>query len=435
MAKLAVNGGAPIRKAQLPNYTVMGEEEAKAAYDVVKSGVLSDFLGCWDDAFFGGVQVKAFEKEWAEHFHVKHAISVNSNTSGILVALGAAGIGPGDEVIVSPYSMSISASAPLFWGALPVFADIESEYFCLDVKDVERKITPRTKVIIAVDIFGLPFDAAPLRALAKKHNLIIIEDCAQAPGAKLHGTYAGSLGDIGIFSLNYHKHIHTGEGGMIVTNDDDLALRCQLIRNHAEAVVDGLGYKGNPANLVGMNVRMTEVEAAIGRVQLGRLESLLDTRIENVHRIENGLKGIPFLTMPSVRPDAKHAYYVHVMKYDAKKAGVSREKFVNAVNAELLPSGENTTRNSMLSGGYVKPLYLQSLYQKKTGIGAARYPFCNPVYGDSVSYPKGLCPVTERMHFEEVITSDLIHASLTKSDVDDIIAAFIKVAENIAELK
>jgi dTDP-4-amino-4,6-dideoxygalactose transaminase len=213
-----------------------------------------------------------------------------------------------------------------------------------------------------------------------------------------------------------------------------LALRCQLIRNHAEAVVDGLEYKGNPVNMVGMNLRMTEVEAAIGRIQLGRLDGFLEARLRNIDQLEKGLGSIPFLTMPKRRPDSRHAFYVHPMRFNATIAGVSRDAFVKAVNAELLPGGGNTGRNSMVSCGYVKPLYLQSLYQKQTGIGEARHPFKNPVYG-KVDYPVGLCPVAERMHFQEVVISDLIHASLSPSDMDDVIAAFRKVADNRSELK
>ncbi len=434
MKTLAINGGNPIRKISLPSYQVFNEEEAKCAYYVVKSGILSDYLGCWDSAFYGGEQVQAFEKEWADYFKSKHAVSVNSNTSGIITALGAVGVGPGDEVIVSPYSMSISASAPIFWGALPVFADIEPDYFCLNPDDIERKITPRTKAIIVVDIFGQPFNVERIKEIAKKNNLYIIEDCAQAPGAKYNNEFAGTLGDIGIFSLNYHKHIHTGEGGMIITDDDDLAVRCQLIRNHAETVVDDMGYQGSPVNMVGMNLRMTEIEAGIGRIQLSKLDGLLKKRLNNVRMLEEGLSDLPFLTMPKIRDSAEHAYYIHVMKYDETSTGVSRADFVDAVNYELMPAGKNDTRNSMLSCGYVKPLYLQSLYQNKTGIGKACYPFTNPVYED-VSYTKGLCPVTEEMHFEKVIINDLIHASLTESDMKDIIDAFHKVTDNLDELK
>src|SRR5574341_1205170 len=242
MPVLAINNGEKVRTQKFPAYITVGKEEEKAVLRVIKSGVLSRFLGSWHEDFYGGPEVRAFEKEWAKYFNVKHAIAVNSATSGIYCAMGATGVGPGDEVIVSPYTMTASSVAPLIYNAIPVFADIEEDYFCLSPESVEERITERTKAIIVVDIFGQPYDADKINAIAKKYDLFVIEDCAQAPGATYKGKYAGTLGDIGIFSLNYHKHIHTGEGGVAVTNNDELAEKIRLIRNHAEAVVEAKGY-------------------------------------------------------------------------------------------------------------------------------------------------------------------------------------------------
>src|SRR5574344_1647548 len=253
MGILAINGGKKVRTELFPAYRVIGKEEEDAVVKVLRSGILSKYLGCWADDFYGGPQVQALEKEWAEYFGVKHAISMNSATSALYCAAGAIGLNPEDEVIVSPYTMAASATAPLIYNAVPIFADIEEEYFCLDVESIEAKITPKAKAIIVVDIFGQPYDAERINALAKKHNLYVIEDTAQAPGAKYKGKYAGTLGDIGVFSLNYHKHIHCGEGGIIVTDNDELAERLRLIRNHAEAVVDAKGTT-DLVNMVGFNL-------------------------------------------------------------------------------------------------------------------------------------------------------------------------------------
>ena len=204
---------------------MIGQEEKDAVLRVLDSGILSGFQGNWSDAFYGGPEIKALETEWAAYFGVKHAITCNSATSGLWLACAAISLGAGDECIVSPYSMTCSASIPLHFGAKPVFADIEKSYYCLDPASVEAAITERTKAIIVVDIFGQPYAADEINAIAEKyskkygHKIHVIEDAAQAIGAKYKGKHAGTLGDIGVFSLNFHKHISCGEGGVVVTDN------------------------------------------------------------------------------------------------------------------------------------------------------------------------------------------------------------------------
>ena len=426
MEKLAINGGKPIRKKPFPAYQVIGEEEKKAVMKVLDSGILSKYLGCWDNLFYGGPQIRAFEQEWAKYFGVKHAIAVNSCTSGLYCAVGACGIGPGDEVIVSPYTMSASATSTLIFNGIPVFADIEEDYFCLDPKSIQEKITKRTKAIIAVDIFGQPYDAEKINTIAKRHKLLVIEDCAQAPGATYKGKYAGTLGDIGIYSLNYHKHIHTGEGGVVVTNNDILADKVRLIRNHAEAVVGDKGFK-DLVNMIGFNFRMNEIEAAIGRCQLKKLKSLVEKRITNANYLAQQLKALPGITPPTLRKDCINVYYAQCYKYNADIVGVPRDKFINAIKDELTPTKLRETEGVRISTGYVKPLYLEPIYQKLIGYGEKGCPFKCPFYKGKVNYKKGICPVTERMHEKELFTTDLVYASMKKNDLDDVINAFKKV--------
>ena len=237
MSKLALNGGEPVRRTPFPQYSSIGSEEKHAVMEVLDSTVLSKYLGSWSPDFYGGAKVQQLEQEWSRYFQVAHAVSMNSATSGLYAAVGAADVGQGDEVIVSPYTMSASATAALVYGAIPVFTEIDPEIFCLSPESVEKCITPSTRAIIIVDIFGHPADMKEIIEIARDHDLVIIEDAAQAPCAKYNGKYAGTLADMGVFSLNYHKTIHCGEGGIVVTDDDNFAERLQLIRNYAEAVV------------------------------------------------------------------------------------------------------------------------------------------------------------------------------------------------------
>ncbi len=430
MGKLAINGGEKVRKTLFPAYEVIGKEEERAAIEVIRSGVLSKYLGCWEDDFYGGPQVRALEEEWAAYFGVKHAVAVNSATSALYCAAGAIGLNPGDEVIVSPYTMSASATAPLIYNAIPVFADIEKDFFCLNPDSIEERITEKTRAIIIVNIFGQPYDVDKVNKIARKHNLFIIEDNAQGPGAAYGKQLAGTLGDIGVFSLNYHKHIHCGEGGIAVTNNDELAERLRLIRNHAEAVVGDKGYK-NLNNMIGFNLRMTEIEASIAREQLKKLENLVNVRIENVNYLRDKFEQLPCVIVPPIRSNCKHVFYMFPLIYNEAKTGISRERFVEAVRAELMPTKLREGEGVRVEYGYVKPLYLQPIYQERIAYGKGGY----PLKESSVSYEKGTCPVCERMHFESLITHELMKPGMSKNDLDDVFFAFEKVYDNIDELK
>ena len=209
-------------------------------------------------------------------FNAKHSISVNSCTSALLAACAAIGLNPGDEVIVTPFSMSCSATIPLHFGAIPVFADIEEDYFCLNPRSIEEKITKRTKAIIVVDLFGQPYDVGTIKKIAIENGLYIIEDAAQSLGAHAGGYgYAGTFGDIGCFSFTQGKHISAGEGGMIITNNDLLAQRCAMFRNHAEAVNNDLNDERFD-DLAGLNLRMTELQAMMVLNQLPLIPYRMD---------------------------------------------------------------------------------------------------------------------------------------------------------------
>ena len=422
--KLAIHGGTPVRTELFPAYNTITEAEKKAALEVLDSGNLSQFLGCWMDDFFGGPKVRAFEEKWSKMFNAKHTVSVNSNTSGLFAAVGAAGLGPGDELIVSPYTMSASAICALVYGAVPIFADIDPDTYTLDPKSIEERITPRTKAIMVVHIFGHAADMDPIMAIARKHNLIVIEDCAQAPLTTYKGRMVGTIGDMGVFSLNYHKHIHTGEGGILVTNDDEIAKRLQLIRNHAEAVVQGMGVT-DLTNMVGYNFRLGEIECAMGISQLKKLGHFVDGRQHVAQRFNQALSNLPGLTTPYVMPDSTHAYYVYPLLLDIAKLGVKRETLIKALQAEGVTG---------LGGGY-QNVHLLPMFQKKIAYGSHGFPWTSDICHREVRYAKGICPVAEQFHDETYMGFAMCLHDLSDVDVDLIAQAFHKVWNNLSQLE
>lgn len=423
MSHLALFGGAKTITRPFSHYRSIGPEEAVAALSVVETGVLSRFLGSWDPDFYGGEKVQALERAWEKHFSVNYAVTVNSATSGLIAAVGAAGIEPGDEVIVSPWTMSASATAILVWNAIPVFADIEGDTYNLDPVAVEKNITPYTRAIMVTDIFGHPAEMDVIMTIAKRHHLKVIEDCAQAPGALYHGRHAGTLADIGVFSLNYHKHIHTGEGGVCVTNDAKLAERLQLIRNHAEAVVEEKGVQ-DLSNMIGFNFRMTEIEAAIGVEQLKKLDSLTSRRIEAADRLSAGLNGLKGLRPPVVKKDCTHVYYVYPLLFSPEETGLPRDQVFKALVAEGVP----------ITDRYVN-IHLLPIYQKKMAYGTKGLPWSADFYKGNVSYVKGICPVAETIQDGKFLGIGMCINTYTDQDVDLIIEAFHKVWNHLDQLR
>lgn len=429
--KLAINGGTPLRTKPFALRKTMGEEEKKAVMEVMDSGNLSSFFGSPGPLAFGGEKVRAFEDKWATAFGYKHVISTNSWTTGLMTCVGAAGIGPGDEVICPPFTMSATTSAVLFYGGIPVFADLTTDDFCLDPAEIEKKITPRTKAIMVVHLFGQAADMDEINRIAKKYGLKVIEDAAHAPCASYKGRPVGAIGDLGGFSLNYHKHIHCGEGGVIVTNDDDLALRCQLIRNHAENLVIDQGIT-DLTNMVGSNYRMTEIQAAIAMVQIDKVAAYVEKRNQLHRSFSEQIQDVPGISPAKILPERTHSFYVYPILFDAKQVGVKREIFIEAVKAEL-PQAE-TWEQVPLSNGYVQPLYLAPVYQQQIALGSHGFPF-NYNAGVAYDYSQGLCPKTEEMAEKTLMLSPLIREPLTEEDVTDFAKAIKKVVENSSQLK
>lgn len=416
--KLALLGGEKVREKPFPPHPIIGEEEKRAVMEVLESGKLSTFIAQPGEHFLGGEKIKQFEKDFALYHGVKHAVVFNSATSALHAAVVACGVKAGEEVIVPPYTFTSTATCALMHNAIPVFVDIKRDIFCLDPAEIEQAITPQTRAIIPVHLFGHPADMDEIMAVAKKCNLKIIEDCAQAPGAIYKGMRVGTIGDCGIFSFQETKNIMTGEGGMLITNDEEIAEIARMIRNHGEVVLESQKQRSYRSDILGWGYRMTEIEAALGIEQFKKLDKLNTQRIELANYLSANLAEIHGLTPPVVYPYAKHVYYVLPLKYDQDKTGIPRDLFVKALVAEGIPFG----------AGYVRPLYLNPIYHENK-------PFIYNYFGKEISYDKGICPVTERLHEKELITTTVCRPPATLEDMDDVVKAANKIIENKDELK
>ena len=414
MSKSAILGGTPVRENAIPWTSTMGKEETNAVVDVMNSGCLSAFLANSGEKFNGGPKVREIEEAFCKRFNSKYAISVNSATTALHAAVAACNIGPGDEVLVSPYTMVATASAILMNCAVPVFVDIDPDTYTMNPDEIEKWITPHTKAIITVNIFGLPSNLPKIMEIARKHNLFVIEDNSQAPGATVDGVEAGTIGDIGIFSLNYHKIIHSGEGGVLLTNNSELAKRCQLVRNHGEVALDEQNDMDTVA--LGSNIRMSEIHAAIGIEQLKKLDGFLASRRALAEKITKGFDERKGLSGVYVPDKYTHSYYIYPFKFDKDVWGISRELFAKAMALEGFPLGV----------GYVKPIYLMNIYKHKKVFNNTTYPF-SFIKESTQDYTKGLCPVVERMHFEELLTADICRIPFTDKDIDDFFKAIDKI--------
>ena len=428
---LAINGGPVVRsKPWLDNLTI-GEEEKQAALRVLDDGHLSLFEGSNTPeppfSFWGGPMVQRLEQAWAAYYGARYAVSMNSATSGLIAAVGALGIGYGDEVIVSPLTMSAAASCALFYGAIPIFADVQLATGCLDPASVEAHVTERTRAVIVVHQFGIPADLDPILTACRARGIHMIEDCAQAHGASYLGHPVGTLGDIGVFSLNVNKTIQTGEGGVCVTNDGGLRQRLALIRNHAEAVIDPEAIQAL-TNMIGFNFRLTEIAAAMAIEQLKKLDRLNAIRLSYVEALSKALARYAFLIPPPLCAHAafgddgcgrcRSTYYVYALRYRPDRLGLARSMFAQAMNAEGMKWYE----------GYGRPLYLQPLYQQKHAFKHG-YPFAAPVnQAIRTNYHLGACPNAERLYREELLLNEHVRPPHALDDVMDLARTVEKIA-------
>ncbi len=398
-------------KIKLKQYNSIGKEEINAAKKVVASGKLSGFVAGNTREFLGGKHVLKFEKYLKKFYKVKHAIVLNSWTSGLVAIVGALDLEPGDEIIVTPWSMCATSTAILHWNCIPVFADIDKNTFNIDPEEVQKKITSRTKAIMVADIFGYPCDIDALKKIVRGKNIKIITDSAQSPFSKYKGKITGTLSDIGGFSLNYHKIINTGEGGIVVTNNAKLAERVRLIRNHAEAKINSKDKK-KLSNMIGHNFRLGEIEASIGLEQYKKLKKILSYRTKFINLLIKNLSNLKYLHLPKVEKNFTHNYYALPLVLDERISN-KRKKIIKLLNEHGLKG---------VSEGYVN-LHLLSMFTEKIAYGTRSFPW-NLNKKSTYKYTKGTCKVAEQLHDKTFIGFEACLYELNAKSVEDITNLF-----------
>jgi len=369
----------------------VGEEEISAVVQVLRSGY-----------YVQGPKVREFEEKFASYIGTTYAVATNSGTAALHVALAAAGIGPGDEVIVPALTFFATVESVIHNNAIPIFADIDPETYCLDPEDMERTISERTTAVIPVHLYGHPAEMDQIMEIAEEHKLLVIEDAAQAHGAEYKGRKVGSIGHIGCWSFYATKNMTTGEGGMITTDDPDIAKRAMLIRNHGMTSRD-------EHSILGYNYRMNEIAAAIGIVQLSRLDKLNEVRTKNSLYLLEGLKDVEWLEIARIKPYVKHAFFWCPVKVNEEALGMTTRELV----IELKRRGVEVRHR------YVTPLYKQPVLINKNAY-PRNCPFNCPFYNMRVDYSNLNCPNAEAIAGKIIGLPN--HPKLSRKELDMVIS-------------
>ncbi len=392
MEMLAINGGNPVRTKPFPDWPVYGKAEEELLIEVVRSGK------------WGGTnrnKLPELEKRFAELHEAAYAIPTVNGTLGITVALQAAGVSPGDEVIMPPYTFIATATATLMFGAIPVFVDVLEETLSIDPEKIEEAITEKTKAIIPVHIAGAPANMTEINRIARKHNLVVIEDAAQAVGAEWENRRIGAIGDLGSFSFQSGKNITSGEGGMILSNNQEYAEKAWSLANVGR-VQKGAWYQHER---IGWNLRMTEFQAAILLGQLTRFEDQFQKREDNASLLNQYLREIEGVT-PTGRDERvnRHDYHMYMVRLEHEVLNmIDKQDFINKINAEGIP----------VTGGYV------SLNQNQAVINETK-----KWLGEERTYS---CPISENACEKEILWLPQRILLGTEEDMEDIAKAIKKV--------
>jgi len=370
--ELAINGGKPVRDKLLPyGHQCIDDEDIKAVSEILHSDWITQ-----------GPKVAEFEKEFAKYVGARYAVAVNSGTAALHTACFAANIGKGDEAITTPITFAASANCVLYQGGTSVFADIDADTLNIDSKEIKKKITKRTKVLIPVDFTGLPVDLEKILQIAKDNNLIIIEDASHALGATYRGRKIGSISDMTIFSFHPVKHITTGEGGMITTNNKEYYERLKLFRTHGITKDKDklLNYDGPwyyEMQELGYNYRLTDFQCVLGLSQLKKIGRIIQRRREIVQKYNHEFEDVPEIKIPQINPvDSTPAWHIYMIQLNLERIKVGRRKIFEALRAE----------NIGVNVHYI-PVHLQPYYQKRFGYHLGDFPKAENYYSRAITLP------------------------------------------------
>jgi perosamine synthetase len=406
-AQIALKGGKPVRTTPWPNWPVFTDKDKADLAALLDDGRMTSITG---------PKVREFEEKYAAAFGARHALATCNGVTAIHLALAALEIGPGDEVIVPAHTFIGTSIPVLMANAIPVFVDISPDSFNIDPSKIEAAITPRTRAIVPVHLNGLPAEMAEITAIARRRGLAVVEDACQAHGAFYKGTRVGTLGDVSCFSFFEDKVLTTGEGGMIVTNDERLYDLARSIRSYGEEFVADIGDRKYEHLRLGFNYRMGALPAVLGINQLDRLDAMVAKRNTNARYLRERLAKVPGITPPKDFPDRLSAFYKFVCRIDTAVIRTDVLTFIEAIKAEGVPA---TPR-------YPKPLPLQKVYREKLGYGKTHCPYDCDKYGQDIDYAKGSWPEAERVGREAFVL--LVHPSEEERDLADAVAAVEKVA-------
>lgn len=366
--------------------------------------------------FLGGKYVRKLEYNVARKFKIKYCVSSNSATSCLHMALASINVGPGDEVLVPAMSFNSSATSILYVNAIPKFVEVKKDTFCIDPDDIKKKITKNTKAIIVVHLGGNSADMGKILKIAKKNNLRVIEDAAQSPGGKYKGKYLGTLGDIGVLSLTETKNITCGEGGLLVTNNKNFAKRSRLLRNHGEGVIPENLEKIDYENIIGMNYRLTELQASVAIHQFSNLDKVNKKRKKNTDILLKGLENFKHLLIPQ-KIEKYTEYFPYILKFIWKGNHIiKKDNLLRKLNLLGIP----------FTGGYGRMMHENPIFSKQIAYKNGCPYFCLRNKSLKKKYGTGSLPISENLN-KNFLWFKFIHPPNDRKQMNHIILSFKKI--------